>query len=226
MLTRSFIFFSTFAFAFGVALAQPPRVPAKVTPRNVPFKTVDEISPDEWRTMATAFNREDWTLAAGLSAKHLATLTSDNEKKQLAQLRYLHLFALAGKVLAANDMNNAADAEKAWAEIDLALGKFVNKEIMLPPRPFAKECAKKLNVVCVAADTPNTMRATSTNREGSAIHSFDYVAFENPIDIKEFDGRNVFLGGVLQRAEMNEDKTKPWVLRLVIKNGSLRVVLG
>lgn len=225
-MTRLFFLVLIFVAAAATATAQPPRVPGKVTPRNVPFKTITEIPDNEWQEMTKAFEREDWPLAADLSSKHAMSLTADNDRKQLARLRYLHLFALAGKVLRANELGDAVGAEKAWTEIDLALAKYVNKEILLPARPFAKECAKKLNVICPSADAPKTMRTTATNREGSAIHSFDYVAFENPVDIKEFEGRSVFMGGILQRAEMNEDKTKPWVLRLVIKDGILRIVLG
>jgi hypothetical protein len=215
-----------FVCAVATASAQPTRVPAKVTPRNVPFKRITEIPDAEWKQMARAFEREDWALAASLSANHLSELATENEKKQLAQLRYLHLFALAGKVIRANEFGSTTEAEKVRTEINLAVAKFVNKEILLPARPFAKECAKKLNVICPAAETPNMLRTTATNREGSAIHSFDYVAFDKTVDIKEFDGRNVFMGGVLLRVEFNEDKTKPWVLRVVIKDGNLRVVLA
>lgn len=226
MTIRPFQILAFLIFAVAIASAQPPRVPVKITPRNVPFKNTVEIPTEDWQEMAKAFDREDWVLASNLSAAHLQSLAKENDKKQVAQLRYLHLFALAGKVLYNNEIGNTAEAEKATTEIDLVLARFVGKEILLPARPFAKECAKKLNVVCATAETPDILRSTATNRSGTAIHSFDYVGFENPVDIKEFEGRNVFVGGILQRAEMNEDKTKPWVMRLVIKNGNLRIVLG
>lgn len=205
--------------------AQNPRIPAKITPRNVPFKTVAEISADEWLTLATALEKEDWKQAATLAERYLQTLKTENDKKQIAQLRYIYLFSLAGQILAYNAQGNLAEGEKAWSELDRVMETFIGKDFIMPPRPFTTDCEKKLNVICQVKDTPNAFRTTATNQEGNAIHSFDYVMLDQPADIKEFNGKVTFLGGVLRRAEYNEDKTKPWVLRLFFNKGFLRVVV-
>lgn len=205
--------------------AQPPRVPVKITPRNVPFKTVTEISDAEWLALATALEKEDWKQSATLANQYLQTLKTENDKKQIAQLRYIYLFSLAGQILAYNAQNNAAEGEKAWVEIDRVMETFIGKEFIMPPRPFASDCEKKLNVICQVKDTPNAFRTTATNQEGNAIHSFDYVMLDQQTDLKEFNGKVTFLGGVLRRAEYNEDKSKPWVLRLFFNKGFLRVVV-
>ena len=100
------------------ASAQPPRVPAKITPRNVPFKTVTEISGEDWQTLAAVIEKEDWKQSATLAAGHLQTLKTENDKKQLAQLRYIYLFSLAGQILVYNAQGNLAEGEKAWSELD------------------------------------------------------------------------------------------------------------
>ena len=205
--------------------AQPPRVPAKITPRSVPFKTVTEISADDWLSLATMLEKEDWKQSATIASQYMQTLQADNDKKQLAQLRYIYLFALAGQILTNNAQGNATEAEKSWTELDRVMATFINKEFLMPPRPFTTNCAKKLNVICEVKETPNSLRTTATNQEGNAIHSFDYVQFDAPANIKEFDGKEVFLGGILRRAEYNEDKTKPWALRLFFNKGFLRVVV-
>ncbi len=222
-------------YVFGVILicisalfadAQTPsRVPSKVTPRSVPFKTVTEISNEDWLALAAALEKEDWKQSATLAAGHLLSLKTDNDKKQLAQLRYIYLFSLAGQILSFNAQGNAVEAEKVWLEVDRAMATFINKEVMMPPRSFTTDCAKKLNVICKVKDTPNAYRTTATNKEGNGIHSFDYVQFDQPVDIKEFNGKETFMGGILRRAEYNEDKSKPWALRLFFSNGSLRVNL-
>ncbi len=219
-----FITILTCLSAAGI-LAQNPRVPAKVTPRNVPFKTVTEISDADWLALAAVIEKEDWKQAAALAAEHLQVLKTENEKKQVAQLRYIYLFSLAGQILAANTQGSALEGEKAWTELDRVMETLINKEFVLPPRPFTTDCEKKLNVICQVKDSPNAFRTTATNKEGSGIHSFDYVQFDELVSIKEFDGKETFIGGVLQRAEYNEDKTKPWVLRLFFKKGFVRVVV-
>lgn len=201
------------------------RVPPTVTPRNVPFKTVTEISETDWTTLTSALEREDWKQSAALAAAHLQTLKTENDKKQIARLRYIYLFSLAGQILVANLQGNAVEGEKAWTELDKVMAGFMNKEFVMPARPFTTDCEKKLNVICQVKETPNTFRTTATNKEGSGIHSFDYVQFDQTVNLKEFDGKETFLGGTLRRAEFNEDKSKPWVLRLFFNSGFMRVVV-
>ena len=219
----------TFLICISALFAQaqtPSRVPAKVAPRNVPFKSTTEISDADWQVLAAALKKEDWKQSATLAAGHLLSLKTDNEKKQLAQLRYIYLFSLAGQILAFNAQGNAVESEKTWMEVDRAMASFINKEFLMPARPFTTDCTKKLNVVCQVKETPNAFRTTATNKEGNAIHSFDYVQLDQRVDLKEFNGKEVFMGGMLQRAEYNEDKSKPWVLRLFFKNGFLNVVVA
>jgi len=199
--------------------------PAKLAPRNVPLKSVEEISNEEWTTLAAALEKEDWKQSAALAAQHLQTLRTENEKKQLARLRYIYIFSLAGQILKFNQTGSAVEAEKTWTELDKAMETFIGKEFVMPPRPFTTNCQKKLNVVCQVKDTPNALRTTATNREGNAIHSFDYVQFDEPINLKEFDQKNAFVGGILRRAEYNEDPSKPWALRLFFNKGIIRVVV-
>lgn len=223
---KKFIFITLLIFiSAAVYSAQTPRVTGKVTPRNVPFKTITEIPAADWQTLAATLEKEDWKQSAALSAQHLQTLKTENEKKQLAQLRYIYLFSLAGQILTYNAQGNALEREKAWTQLDKVMETLVNKEFVMPARPFTTDCDKKLNVICQVKDTPNAFRTTATNKEGSGIHSFDYVQFDTAFNIKEFDGKETFIGGILQRAEYNEDKSKPWVLRLFFKNGFVRVVV-
>src|SRR5436190_12357669 len=116
------------AFTFAQKIV---RTPAPITPRNVPFKTVTEISDADWTTLADMLEKEDWKQSATLAAQYLQTLKTDNEKKQLAQLRYLYLFSLAGQILVANAQGNAVESEKVWTEIDKVMETFVNKEVVM-----------------------------------------------------------------------------------------------
>ena len=223
---KKFIFITILTcLAAALTHAQPPRVPAKITPRNVPFKTVPEISDTDWLTLAATLEKEDWKQSAALAAGHLQTLKTENDKKQVAQLRYIYLFSLAGQVLAFNAQGNAVESQKVWTEIDKSMEKFINKEVLMPARPFTTDCAKKLNVICQVKDTPKAFRTTATNKEGNAIHSFEYVELDQPVDLKEFNGKEAFIGGILHRAEYNEDKSKPWVLRLFFKQGFMNVIV-
>jgi hypothetical protein len=222
------IFFTIFiCFSSACVFGQKPQTPVRTIPKSVPVeqKTTAEIADADWKILADSLFAENWNKAAFLAAEHLQNLQTDNDKKQLAQLRYIYLYALAGKILAYTTQGNTLEAEKSWNELDRVTETFIGKEFVLPPRRFVRDCDKKLNVICEVKDTPNAFRTTATNKEGNSIHSFDYVVFDQPVDIKEFDEKPTFLGGILRKVEYNDDKSKPWVMRLFFNKGFVTVIV-
>ncbi len=212
--------------AAGV-FAQKTQTPVRILPKSVPVeqKILTEIADPDWDILAKALSTEDWNQSAALAARYLDNLKTDNDKKQLAQLRYIYIYALTGKILDSNAQAKALEAEKTWNELDRIMATFIGKEFVMPPRRFVENCDKLLNVICRVKDTPNAFRTTATNKEGNAIHSFDYVVFDRAVEIREFDEKPTFLGGTLRKADYNEDKSKPWVLRLYFNKGFVRVVV-
>jgi hypothetical protein len=69
------------------------------------------------------------------------------------------------------------------------------------------------------------LRVTATNKDATAIISFDYVLFDTKVDLKEFTAKDAFLGGTLKKVEFNNDMSKPWVMRLIFEKGFARVVI-
>ncbi len=225
---RKFIFITILICLSATGIfAQKTRPVVKPIPKSVPVqeKILTEIADADWNILADALDAENWNKSAALAAQYLQNLPADNDRKQLAQLRYIYLYALAGKILAFNAQGNVSEAEKTWNELDLIMATFIGKEFVMPPRRFVENCDKLLNVICGVKATPKAFRTTATNREGNAIHSFDYVVFDQSVNIKEFEEKPTFLGGILQKADYNEDKSKPWILRLFFNKGFLRVVV-
>ncbi len=203
------------------AFGQRPNTPVRPVAKT-PFNPKPlEISDADWKTLAEALQSEDWTRAADLAGRDLVLLTAENDKKQLAQLRYLRLFALAGKILGSYAAGNAAEAEKTWLELDRLTVSFIGKDFLLPPRSYAADCSGKLNYLCKVRNSPDALRVTATNRAGTGIHSFDYILFDAPVgELNSFDAK-IFIGGVLEKAEYNDDPSKPWVIRLFFKKGQI-----
>ncbi len=217
---RKAITLALFAFLAVVpAAAQRRKTPVKPVAK-APVRTVAaEISDAGWKALAEDLQSENWSKASATAAVHLNALKAENDKKQLAQLRYLRLFALAGVILESNEKGNAAEAERTWLELDRAVASFIGKEIVLPPREFAADCTGKLNYICRVRNTPTALRTTATNKSGDGIHSFDYIRFDMAVEDLKADNSKIFLGGVLEKAEYNDDPAKPWVLRLFFKKG-------
>lgn len=225
---KKFILFTIlFCISVSVGFAQKSKTPIKKTaPKTVQPQTITEISEADWKILTDALQTEDWNKSAALASQDLQKLKTDNEKKQLARLRYFYLYSLAGKILAASSAKVPVETDSMWKELDAAIGNFVGKELILPPRRFLSECKAVLNYICPVKSNERALRVTATNREGTAIHSFDYVVFEEKISLEKFAEQEIFLGGKLKRAEFNQDMSKPWVMRLIFEKGFVRVVIA
>ncbi len=185
-----------------------------------------KISETEWKNLIDALKTEDWEKSAFLSTQLLSHIKTDDEKKRLAQLRYFYLFALAGKIFQFSSAGEQAKEAEVWKELDRAVGNFIGKELILPPRRFLGDCSQFINYICRVKDNERALRVTATNSGGTVIHSFEYVSFEQKIDLKEFAGKETFLGGRLRRAEFNNNLAKPWIMRLFFEGGFVRVIMA
>ena len=205
----------------------------KIVPRNdsnetfqIPNAARTEISDNEWRILTDALAAENWDKAAFYASGLLNRLKIDNDKKQVAQLRYFYLFALAGKILKFTDEKKNIEEEAAWKELNKAVETFIGKEFVLPPRQYMGDCAQSLNYICKVKNNEKAFKITATNKNGTGIHSFDYVLFDKKIDLKTYLDKQTFLGGTLKKAEFNDDMKKPWVMYLIFEKGFARVVVN
>ena len=221
---KKFILLTIILLSATIGFAQKPQKIVTIKPHPVLSPVATPISEAEWKILTDALQSEDWTKSATIAAQYLSKLKSDNDKKQLAQLRYLRLYALAGKILAVSGANVPADNDALWKELDDAASSFNGKEFVLPPRRYLNECKKVANYICRVADNDRALRVTATNREGTAIHSFDCVVFDDKNLLTNLPESELFLGGILKRIEYNQDSTKPWVMRLIFENGFVSAV--
>ncbi len=218
---KKFIFFTILCFSVSSGFAQKiatPVKPIKPSPVQTPL-LLTKISDAEWKNLTDSLKTELWEKSALLAAEYSAKIKVDNEKKQLAQLRYFYLYALAGKILALSTANKTPEETAAWQELDKAVGDFTGKEFVLPPRRFLPECKQVLNYICAVRDNDRALRVTATNAAGTEIHSFDYVLFDDKNSLDRLPETNIFLGGILKRAEFNQDLSKRWVMRLFFAKG-------
>lgn len=225
---RKFILF-TFLLCFPalICFAQTSKTPIKkVESKTVQPPAITEISEADWKSLIDPLQAENWDESTALAARYLENFKTDNDKKQLARLRYFYLYSLAGKILAASAAKVPIETESLWNKLDKAVSDFTGKEFVLPPHRFLPECKEVVNYICPIKNNERALRVTTTNREGTAIHSFDYVAFEDKISTDKFGDGEIFLGGKLKRAEFNQNISKPWVMRLIFEKGFVRVVVA
>lgn len=224
---KLFFILILFCLPATLCLAQKRATPpVQSKPKTAAVQTVAEIPAAEWKKLADSLSAEDWEKSASLASEFTGRIKTDNQKKQLAQLRYLYLYALAGKILKLREAKNTGGETAVWHELKKAAASFTGKEFVLPPRKFLGECSKSFNYICAVKDNDKVLRSVATDSRGLEIHSFDYVLFDQKIALKEFTENKTFVGGTLRKIEFNDDLAKPWVMRLILDKGFARVVIG
>lgn len=183
-----------------------------------------EISENEWKILIDSLQAEDWEKAAFFASLLLSRGKIDNEKKQLAQLRYFYLYSLAGKILESSDEQKTVKKEATMKELEKAAKTFAGKEFLLPPRRFLSDCEQRVNYICPVKDNENALRVTATNKDATMILSFDHILFDTKIERDELAAGEAFLGGTLKKVEFNDDISKPWVMRLIFEKGFAAVI--
>lgn len=211
---------ATFCFAQKIVKIEKPD---EKSPAANSFSP--EISDKEWQFVNDSMRSEDWENSALLTSRLIKRTKAETEKKQLAQLRYFYLYSLAGKVIAYSEAKKSVEEEAARKELNKAAESFIGQEFIMPPRQFLADCNRVLNYICTVKNNNNALRVTATNKEGTAIHSFETVLFDQKIELKEFIGKETFLGGTLAKVEFNESKSNLWIMRLSFVKGFVRVVV-
>lgn len=195
-----------------VTVAKTSRAAVPKTSANPALK---EISAAEWNSLVAALEGEEWTRASSLASAAIAKLKLDNDKKQLARLRYFYLYALAGK---------AASGKMTYSELEKIVDGFIGQEFLMPSREFLSDCSQKVNYICPVKADDTTLRVTATNKSGTEIHSFEYVKLNEKIDFAAHAGKSAFLGGVLREAEIKPYKKNISIMRLIFDRGFVNIV--
>ncbi len=212
---------TVFCFAQKIVKIEKP------TQKTSPVNSVStEISDKEWQNLNDAMRTEKWNVGAFLASGLLERLGNENDKKQLAQLRYFYLYSLAGKVISYSEEKNPLEEKAARLELQNVADEFIGTEILMPPRQFIYNCSRVLNYICSVKDNENALRVTATNQAGTSIHSFETVLFDQKVDLKEFIGKETFLGGTLAKVEFNPENSNLWIMRLFFVKGFVRVIVN
>jgi hypothetical protein len=224
------LIFFTFLFCLLVSVSFGQKIITNSTENSqtISIPNVPTISDTEWKVLTDALSAENWDRAAVYSWGLLNRLKIDNDAKQIARLRYFYLYALAGQILKAHDVGKKTEEDAAWRELDKAVEPLIGKEFVLPPREYRSTCEKNLNFICPVKDNEKALRTTATNKEGKGILSFDYVVFEKKVDLKDYNDKQIFLGGTLKKVEFNEELSdeQPWIMYLIFEKGFVRVVVN
>jgi len=209
---RTFSLYTIFTFSllfllnvgvFSQSRKLPAKVPAKV-PAATPLPPA-EISEPEWNELVKSFAVEDWDQTVLLSSSVLGKFKTDNEKRELAQIRYFYLFALAGKV---------SRSRMTFDQLKTLSSSLIGQEFLMPGRKVLADCKNALNYICAMKQYYRTWRVTATNRDFTSIHAFEYIQLPEKVDTALYPDKEVVLGGKLMKIEFNPKQEISWIMRL------------
>jgi hypothetical protein len=190
------------AFALCWLVVAPAHPQRPGSPPAVPEK--------QWQELLTAVSGEEWDAAFGLSSKLLKQAKEDDGEKTLARLRYIHMYAAAGRV---------TEGRMSFEELEKALQGLAGKEVVLPYREITQECGGALNVICPSQGARDRLFVSASNRTGTSILAFEYVQLKEDFDAEQHEGRQASIGGVIQRIAPNPNKSRAIVMRVYITEG-------
>jgi hypothetical protein len=178
-------------------------------------QTQQAVSEQDWEKLYSALDNEDWKTAAELSEKYLKQTQTGGDKESSARLRYMLIFASAGRV---------GQREMTHGELGKMLTDFTGKELTLPGTTFSTKCPAPMNSFCISKDGDFNLSRGAANRAGTYIHAFEYVKLDNSSNLDKRDGEVGVVSGVLSGFQLNPNKSTIWIVRLFIEKGS--VVFG
>ena len=178
-------------------------------------QTQQAVSEQDWEKLYSALDKEDWKTAADLSGKYLKQTQTGGDKESSARLRYMLIFASAGRV---------GQREMTHDELGKMLADFTGQELTLPGATFSTKCPAPMNAFCISKDGNFNLSRAAANRAGTYIHAFEYVKLDNSSHLDQRDGEVGVVSGVLSAFQLNPNKSTIWIVRLFIEKGS--VVFG
>jgi hypothetical protein len=187
------------AACFAAAFAQQP-------------DSAPTVTDDDFQKVLVAVSNEDWDTAVALSSKYLLQMKADD--KRLLRLRYIYLYAAAGKV---------TDGRMEFDDFAKSAKEFVGKEVVFPYRPITMECRGAMNFICPSNEKQDRAMVAATNKTGTSILAFEYTQLKEPFDFAHHEDEKASISGNIDTIVPNPNKSRFLVMRLFISNGVIHL---
>jgi len=170
------------------------------------------VTDEDYQKVIVAVSNEDWDTAVALSSKFIKLLKDDD--KRLLRLRYIYLYAAAGKV---------TDGRMEFDQLESLAKELVGKQVVLPNRPITLECRGAMNFICPSDNKNNRVMIAASNKTGTSILAFEYVQLTEPFDFAHHEDEAASITGTIDAIVPNPNKSRAIVMRLFITNGVVKL---
>ncbi len=221
MKNLSLVVVFTFIFAAGIS-AQTEKLVLKENVPNVPAvsSAENDIPAEDWNKLESALQLEDWNKTIALAEEYQLKLSAETKDLKKARLRYIYLYALAGKVIAYSFSGDREQEDAARKRLEVAAKSYVGREFVFPVRKILADCKGAVNYVCDSMENPGFLRISATNPNGTSIHFSEYIELRGvKLDVRKHNESDVVLGGILKGVRLNPNKSNTLVMTLQFEDG-------
>lgn len=173
---------------------------------------LDGVTEKQWQEVLSAVSDEQWDTAFALSSKYMKLLKEEDER--LPQLRYIYLYAAAGRV---------SVGRMDYDALGQAIKGFEGKSISLPYRTVLAGCRGELNFICGSQGSEDRLMVAATNRTGTSILAFEYVQLKEKFDAAAHEGKQASIDGRIESIKPNPNRSNIVILRIYVNGGVIKL---
>ena len=171
------------------------------------------VTEKEWNDLFAALDGDQWIVAADSATKYLKQLKEEDKDHSIARLRYILIYASAGKV---------TQRQMTYDELEKVLKDLLGKQIMTPFRRI-DPCADGPGAVGALCVRETKVSTGAMNRAGTYIHAFEYADLEQPFDAAKHKDKYGAVHGRFRGFQLNPNKSTLWIMRLYVEKATLEL---
>jgi hypothetical protein len=170
------------------------------------------LTDNDFNSLIPSLQKEDWKTAFTLSSKLLKS-NKDDTSGYHAKILYINIFSAAGMV-AAGDMS--------YGTLTKSIMKYQGQKVIMAYHPVSDNIPLSATSLTVN-DSVNQAFTSASNLSGTSIFCFETFELKDKINISDFPENSlVQCSGTLEKIEANPNKSKIWILKLIVTNASIR----
>jgi len=171
-----------------------------------------KVSYEDFKSLIPYLQTENWKRAYKTSSKLL--LSADNDTSDLKGIiLYMNIYSAAGLV---------TQGKMTYKELEKNIMKFQGQKIVMPSHPISNNDGSLNCLKFSVTDSTNEASTATTNKGGLNILCFEYFYFKEKQNPEIFGNSMVRCGGILDKIELNPNKSKIWIIRLRISDAFAR----
>lgn len=175
-----------------------------------------KITYQDFKAVIPFLQSEDYKGAFEKTSQLLNSTKNDSSDLR-GIITYMNIYSAAGMV---------TRDKMTFDNFTKNANKYIGQYLVMPAHPCIDSSSHGYNSLqFIRKDGELEGMTITTNEKATNILCFEYFNYSEPIDPKDYIGKNIRCGGILQAVETSPSKSKIWIARLHIKHAFARTMI-